>query len=739
MKQLFLYFPILFFLAFIQLDAYGQCDDLMRGPYLLPSGNGQASNAFNVHWRTRFDENMKICYRSVSDPGFTCLNVSNIRNRRYLPYDYADEYKRCFVYDYDTTLIVNSTTYYEVRCADDNEVKGSGKIEPYPTDADDAITAWVIGDGGYRLGFEDCSKAYADFLGDINGDGMMDKKDISDNTDLVIMLGDNAYNTQANDDDNTCNYTYVNCSSCAADGGDYAYKHSVFDPLKDILNNSILWTTIGNHELDYELKYENIEEFFRIFPNIDPNTGYYSYDYGNAHFVCLNSEILDVTFAADVSTMKNWLINDLSQNNKEWTVVFFHHPVHAAGPRYQRNTLMSDEGVNHNHLLKIEGDMRIMIDSILQVLDDHDVDLVLTGHNHHYERSFLIDGYHNVNDPSSPAFDPDDPTMLLDDGCQNCLDVYEASSNKNTFNYEAFNNSYFIKEQNKGTIYVVMGASSKLDNYNTYFDFYNHPMMRPFTPPSTYFNSNGSKQNGGRGLHEKGTARLTILENKLSFEYVAYDENSDSYVVRDRFIMFKPDTSPNPNANQECVEEVHYDGYGGDNDPALPDNTMAENKVTATGSNVGSSQDIMFQAGNYVELQSMFNVELGAEFSAQIAPCISTSKLPYDHIEIANMPVKYRINNDHRITKDTYSFSGPESKLIYDKVYVQYELDASSYTSIYILNMNQEIVATIVSDQQQSPGLYSTQFETGELPIGDYEIQICFNNVLCNTQSLTIE
>src|SRR5690606_8289625 len=80
------------------------------------------------------------------------------------------------------------------------------------------------------------------------------------------------------------------------------------------------------------------------------------------------------------------------------------------------------------------------------------VDLVLAGHTHAYERSYLINGHYN----DSPTFDPN--TMIIDGG-DGRVDGDGAYFKENSSN-------------GIGTVYVVAGSSGKLDQ-----DDYNYPAM----------------------------------------------------------------------------------------------------------------------------------------------------------------------------------------------------------------------------------------------------------------------
>jgi acid phosphatase type 7 len=80
----------------------------------------------------------------------------------------------------------------------------------------------------------------------------------------------------------------------------------------------------------------------------------YSFDYGNAHFINIDS---NVTLTAD---QLNWLENDLKTNTRKWKVAMTHEGDYG---RRGRNTALT------------------------RLFDQYNVDLVMIGHNHFYARS----------------------------------------------------------------------------------------------------------------------------------------------------------------------------------------------------------------------------------------------------------------------------------------------------------------------------------------------------------------
>src|SRR5216117_1053841 len=98
----------------------------------------------------------------------------------------------------------------------------------------------------------------------------------SRHTDLWLMLGDNAY----------------------PDGTDAQYQAAVFDMYPALLHNSPVWPTLGNHDGQSADSATQSGPYYDIFTlptqaeagGVASGTeAYYSFDYGNMHFVVLDS------------------------------------------------------------------------------------------------------------------------------------------------------------------------------------------------------------------------------------------------------------------------------------------------------------------------------------------------------------------------------------------------------------------------------------------------------------------
>jgi predicted phosphodiesterase len=156
----------------------------------------------------------------------------------------------------------------------------------------------------------------------------------------------------------------------------YQLQHNYFNLLEDVLRSSPLYTTVGNHD-----GHDSLYNYKRTFTlPIKAEAGgvasgtekYYSFDYANIHVVSLCTEIHD---EAGRKAQREWLRKDLDQNKQEWLIACMHQPFHSGGYH------PSDE-VEYAPTQRSDW---------LPILEEHGVDLVLQGHNHVYERSFLLD------------------------------------------------------------------------------------------------------------------------------------------------------------------------------------------------------------------------------------------------------------------------------------------------------------------------------------------------------------
>lgn len=102
--------------------------------------------------------------------------------------------------------------------------------------------------------------------------------------------------------------------------------------------------------------------------------GYYSYDIGAWHAVSLNSNCSRIGGCGATSAQATWLQADLAANPSVCTIAYWHHPILTIGPHNN-----DEEGIL----------------ALWQILYDNDVDVVLVGHDHNYQRYATLNRDHN--------------------------------------------------------------------------------------------------------------------------------------------------------------------------------------------------------------------------------------------------------------------------------------------------------------------------------------------------------
>lgn len=207
-------------------------------------------------------------------------------------------------------------------------------------------TAWTTHDKPVRiLAMGDSGNGSAEQLA--VRDRMMEVE-----SDLFLHLGDMAYGSG----------TYTE------------FEAYVFDVYTDLMAAIPAWPTPGNHEYKTGLADGYIGVYYlpEQAPNPLEQEYYYSFDYGNVHFISIDSNEFRylTTIGPSEEDMLGWLANDLEESaDAEWKIAFMHHPPYSSGSHG-----------NTNWLLEI----------IVPMLEDAGVDLVLAGHDHQYERSHEI-------------------------------------------------------------------------------------------------------------------------------------------------------------------------------------------------------------------------------------------------------------------------------------------------------------------------------------------------------------
>lgn len=342
-----------------------------------------------VRWRTDWPTNSIVRYGTNEPAQFAVTNHARTSEHAVLL----------------NNLIPGTRYFYSF--ASDAQNFGGNYTQSFRTSPTNAqpFNVWAIGDFGT---VDENQGAVRDAFLD---------SDFPSTTDVWLMLGDNAYE----------------------DGTDDEYQDAVFGMYDMLLPNIPVWPTIGNHDA-------SLPDASGCFPYLDifhlPVNGeaggvasgterYYSFDYANVHFVSLDSQTSD---RSTNGAMLRWLREDLAATDKEWIVAFWHHPPYSSGTHFSDTELPMVE----------------MRERALPILEAFGTDLVLAGHSHVYERSYLINGHYGRTNTFSGS-------MKLDGrlGRADAEGPYRRPAGGLGANH--------------GTVYVVCGCSGQGETGNSFF------------------------------------------------------------------------------------------------------------------------------------------------------------------------------------------------------------------------------------------------------------------------------
>lgn len=371
----------------------GPAVNLVFGPYLQMGSQTSA----NVRWRT------SIASKSRVMMGTTLGTYPIIVSDNALVVDH----------DIRVTGLMPNTKYYYRFGTDTSIIQGDSTnfFTTAPADTSTRrVTVAFFGDCGQNnLSYQtNTLNAYRNFL---STNGMKA-------ADLMLLGGDNAYNN----------------------GTDAEFSNKFFAPYSgNILKNHILFPTPGNHDYDNGARFDVGVPYFSLFTT--PTSGesggvpsgteaYYSYDWGNIHFLSLDSygkgdgnttRMFD-TLGAQVT----WIKADLAANTKKWVIAYWHHPPY---------TMTSHNSDATSELINIR-------QNFIRILERYGVDLILCGHSHAYERSYLMKGHYGSEASFNKAAHTTDSSTAKYDGSANSCPYYYASG-----------------KYDHGTVYVVAGSS----------------------------------------------------------------------------------------------------------------------------------------------------------------------------------------------------------------------------------------------------------------------------------------
>ncbi len=104
---------------------------------------------------------------------------------------------------------------------------------------------------------------------------------------------------------------------------------------------------------------------------------YYSFTWGNGKFICLDANI-DYSIGSD---QHNWMLEELQCNDRQWLFMFFHQPPWT-------NAWSADYYIPFTTYYLYQGNEDMRTD-LVPYFEQYNVDFVLNGHSHCYQRGEL--------------------------------------------------------------------------------------------------------------------------------------------------------------------------------------------------------------------------------------------------------------------------------------------------------------------------------------------------------------
>jgi hypothetical protein len=361
----------------------GAAPAVTRGPYIM-SGT---PSAMSIRWRTDLETDSVVRYGMLSDSHDQLAVDSELTT------------------EHEVTLanLNPAAKYYYSVGTTSGPLEGGTEDYFFVTSpqvgVQTPIRVWAMGDfGNGSAGQRAVRDRYYDFAG-------------STHTDVTLHLGDNAYSS----------------------GTDLEYQTKNFDVYREFYRHAAIWPAFGNHDggsADSDTQSGVYYDIFTLPANGEAGgvasgtEAYYSFDYGNAHFICLNSHDVD---RSPGGAMLSWLENDLAATTQTWIVAYWHHPPYTKG---------SHDSDTENQLVE-------MREFVLPVLENYSTDLILGGHSHVYERSYLIAGHYGESHTWDDAL--------------HAVDIRDGRVD---------GDGAYIKEVQRtpqdGTVYVVAGSGGQL-------------------------------------------------------------------------------------------------------------------------------------------------------------------------------------------------------------------------------------------------------------------------------------
>ncbi len=154
-------------------------------------------------------------------------------------------------------------------------------------------------------------------------------------------------------------------------GEERHYDRRFFGPYGEIIKGVPVFPVLGNHDVRKGDGAAFLENFYPPLGSPGSTKRYYSFDWGGAHFVALDSELYYGDRGGSARRQEAFLEHDLAATRKPLKIAFLHRSPYGSSRHG------GDDRVRHE---------------LAPIFERHKVDLVFAGHDHVYERTVPVGG-----------------------------------------------------------------------------------------------------------------------------------------------------------------------------------------------------------------------------------------------------------------------------------------------------------------------------------------------------------
>jgi len=182
----------------------------------------------------------------------------------------------------------------------------------------------------------------------------------------------------------------LHCGDFVHDGGTVVQWHPhFFDPAAGLLRSTPLWPCLGNHEYYGTSPLDRYRKLFSVYTaHKNYSERFYSFDYANCHFIVLDTgQNALASYIGGGTDQYTWLVSDISSVDREqvdWVIVLLHIPPYTDSSSHPYG---GPDPEDQNDVWRVRTYLAPVFED-----PDHPADLVISGHNHFYERSQAGEG-----------------------------------------------------------------------------------------------------------------------------------------------------------------------------------------------------------------------------------------------------------------------------------------------------------------------------------------------------------